>query len=102
MPSSASPRPRPAKTPAAARTAQRAALARIEQIHQRIRAVAPGVTRRVTATSLARDLEVSRATVFLDLETLRTQFGAPLAWDAARRTFHYTQAFELRPLLSLD
>src|SRR5262245_49726417 len=106
MPSSASPRSRPAPAiataPTAARSAQRAALTRIEHIHQLIRVVSPGGTRRVTAEKLARELEVSRGTVKLDLELMRVKFGAPLAWDAARRTYHYTQPFELRPLLSLD
>lgn len=41
----------------------------------------------VTATSLAKELEVSRATVFRDIALLRDQLHAPLLWDTEAETF---------------
>ncbi len=94
--------PKSHPSPSRAPVAQRAALTRISQIHQLIRVVRPGSSRRVTADSLAHELEVSIGTVKLDLEAMRGEFGAPIAWDFKLRSYCYTEPFELRPLLWLD
>jgi len=82
--------------------AQRATLTRIMQIHEALRAVQPGGSTRVSGQTLAALLEVSVATAKRDLEAMRDQFGAPIAWNAGWRTYYYTEPFTLRPLLWLD
>lgn len=82
--------------------AQRAALARITQIHTALCAVQPGGAVRVSGQTLAAQLEVSVATAKRDLDTMRDQFGAPIAWNSGWRTYYYTEPFTLRPLLWLD
>ena len=42
---------------------------------------------RVTAASLAEELEVGRATIFRDIAVLRDQLNAPLVWDAEQETY---------------
>lgn len=55
----------------------------------------------VTAESLARDLEVSPRTIKRDLELMKSQLGAPIAWDASSHTYYYTHPCDLLPLLWL-
>lgn len=42
---------------------------------------------RVSVRKLMEELEVSRATVFRDIELLRDRLHAPLVWDAADETY---------------
>jgi len=42
---------------------------------------------RVSVPSLMDELEVSRATIFRDMEMLRDRLHAPLAWDADDGTY---------------
>ena len=72
------------------------ALLRVFRIHQQLAGGRP-----VTAVSLARDLEVSDRTIKRDIETMRHQFGAPIAWDPSTQGYAYEAAFEFFPLLRL-
>jgi len=54
---------------------------------------------KVTADSLAAELEVSARTIHRDLDALRDDFHAPIAFDATRRTFLLTESeWQLRPV----
>ena len=77
---------------------RRSAFVRMEHIHRLLRAVprTPTGTFRVSLRSLARELGVSRNTIIEDLELLEL-FNAPVAYDRGRRTYYYSQDFDLRP-----
>lgn len=75
----------------------RSSLRRVLWIHERLGNQFPA-----TSVSLARELEVSERTVKRDLEFMRDQLGAPIAWDAAAHTYAYTRPCDLLPLLRLD
>lgn len=55
----------------------------------------------MTATSLARELEVSDRTVKRDIESMRYHYGAPIAWDPSSQTYSYEKDFEFLPLVRL-
>jgi predicted DNA-binding transcriptional regulator YafY len=73
------------------------ALRRVLWIHERLGNQLP-----ITAVSLARELEVSERTVKRDIEFMRGQLGAPIAWDGGARTYAYTRPCDILPLLRLD
>lgn len=75
----------------------RSALERVIRIHERL---ANG--QQVTAESIAREFEVSARTIKRDIELMRDRLGAPIAWDAANRSYHYTHHCDLLPLLRID
>ena len=77
---------------------RRSAFVRMEHIHRLLRAVprTPTGTYRVSLRYLAGELGVSRNTIIDDLELLEL-FNAPVAYDRSRRTYYYSQDFELRP-----
>lgn len=79
-----------------ARTCGGSTLRRIIWIHQRL-----GHDLPATATSLAEELEVSERTIKRDLDFMRDDFNAPIAWDAGLHRYYYTRPFDLLPLLSL-
>lgn len=95
-PSHAPTRSRARRNPAAA-DCGRAALRRVVWIHERL-----GNQHPATSVSLARELETSARTIKRDLEFMRDQLGAPIAWDAAAHTYAYTRPCDLLPLLRLD
>jgi predicted DNA-binding transcriptional regulator YafY len=66
-------------------------------LHAQLAAGAP-----IDAVRLARVLEVSTRTVKRDIECLRDSHAAPIAWDAAARTYRYTAPFDLLTGLRLD
>ncbi len=53
------------------------------------------------ATTLARDLEVTAKTATRDLEFMRDRMELPLAYDAGRRGFYYTQEVSAFPTLHI-
>ncbi|BET68601.1 WYL domain-containing transcriptional regulator [Opitutales bacterium ASA1] len=53
----------------------------------------------VRLSALSRALEVSARTLKRDIERMRDFHGAPIAWDASRRSYVYTAACEFLPLL---
>jgi len=54
---------------------------------------------KVTADSLAMELEVSARTIHRDLDVLRDDFHAPIEFDSSRRTFFLTEEeWQLRPV----
>ncbi len=67
--------------------ASRPLLRRLQEIHSRIRS-----GRYPNATTLARELDVSVRTVQRDLDVLRDEQGAPIAYSASRRGLYYRQA----------
>jgi predicted DNA-binding transcriptional regulator YafY len=73
------------------------ALERIIRIHERI-----GNEQRVTAESLADELETSSRTIKRDIELMRDRLGVPIAWDATTHSYYYTHHCDLLPLLRLD
>jgi predicted DNA-binding transcriptional regulator YafY len=75
----------------------RAALRRVLFIHERL-----GNQQPETARSLAEKLETSERTIKRDLEFMRDQLGAPIAWDGAAHTYTYSRPCDLLPLLRLD
>jgi predicted DNA-binding transcriptional regulator YafY len=77
-------------------------MTRIELIHEAVRHVRPDRLRPVTRESLARELEVSVATVKRDMELLKEFFEAPLQFDYGRGTYYYTEPFALRPPIHLE
>jgi predicted DNA-binding transcriptional regulator YafY len=79
------------------RNSSRPCFKRITQIHDRIVA-----GHRVTAQTLSDELEISARTIKRDIEHLRDRHRAPLAWDAVRQTYYYTEAFDLCTGLRLD
>ena len=95
------PLPHPMKKAKTTSATNRATLVRITQIHEKIAAVKPNGLRRVSRTTLHRDLGVSVSTITRDMEALAVQFGGPWEWDKPRQTYHYKEPFELRPLMWL-
>jgi predicted DNA-binding transcriptional regulator YafY len=75
----------------------RSALDRIIRIHERL-----GNEQLVTATSLARECEVSNRTIKRDIECMRDRMGVPIAWDGTTHSYYYTAHCDLLPLLRLD
>jgi len=57
---------------------------------------------RVTASTLATELEVSTRTVKRDIETLRDRHGAEIDWDATAGTYVCTKPSEHLPLLRIS
>ena len=54
---------------------------------------------KVTADSLATELEVSARTIHRDLDVLRDDFHAPIEFDSSRRTFVLTECeWQMRPV----
>lgn len=74
-----------------------AAIARIFRIHARLAGQRP-----VTAQGLASELEVSERTIKRDIECMRDRCQSPIAWDAAKRTYRYTQPSPFLPILRLE
>jgi predicted DNA-binding transcriptional regulator YafY len=54
------------------------------------------------ASSLAQELEVNRRTILRDVEFLRDQFHAPIAFDARKRGFYYTEPSYRLPYVSVS
>jgi predicted DNA-binding transcriptional regulator YafY len=50
----------------------------------------------------ARDLEVDPRTIRRDLEFMRDEHHAPIAFDRARRSYHYTEPTYRLPLLQIS
>jgi predicted DNA-binding transcriptional regulator YafY len=78
------------------RLRSRPPLQRMLQLHQAIQS-----GRFPTATQLARELEVSRKTVYRDLEFMRDRLGLPLEFDPHRGGFHYTEEVSAFPTLQI-
>jgi proteasome accessory factor B len=89
----------PAKTRAHPTPADcgRTALRRILFIHEHL-----GNGHPATAVSLADALETSARTIKRDIEFMREQLGAPIAWDATAHTYAYTRPCNILPLLRID
>ena len=58
--------------------------------------------RKVTATTLAERWETSTKTVQRLIDNLRDEFQAPLAWDARRGTYHYSEPGWHLPWLAME
>jgi predicted DNA-binding transcriptional regulator YafY len=71
-------------------------LARMLRIHQ---AVESG--KFPNATTLARELEVSSKSIQRDLEFMRDRLGLPLAYDASRVGYHYTEEVRAFPTMQI-
>jgi len=56
----------------------------------------------VTATTLARRLQVSRSTIMRDIETLRNTLGVELDYDPPKHTYRPTRSSPSLPLFRLD
>lgn len=84
-------------TPAPAADCSRATLRRLLFIHERL-----GNGHAATAVSLASELEISERTIKRDIEFMRDQLGAPIAWEAAGHSYVYTRPCDILPLLRLD
>lgn len=67
------------------------------ELHRRL-----ATGQRVSAAGFAREHELSARTVKRDIERLRDFHRAPIAWDAAARTYRYTAPFDLLTGLRLD
>lgn len=52
----------------------------------------------VTVRALEEKLEVSRATIFRDLDVLKDQLGVPIAWDAEAESFRLPEQPADRPV----
>ena len=72
-------------------------LTRIVKIHIRL-----GNGRRANAVTLARELEVSSRTIKRDVEFMRHELGAAIAWEPSTQTYFYERPCDLLPLLRLD
>lgn len=75
----------------------KAALARLVQIHERLRE-ASQVGERVNCLTLARDLEVSEKTIYRDLTFLRDRWELPIEYDFTERSYGYTREDVSLPL----
>jgi predicted DNA-binding transcriptional regulator YafY len=71
-------------------------LERMLRIHQALQS-----SRHPNATSLAADLEVSTKSIHRDLEFMRDRLELPLAYDHARKGYHYTQEVGNFPTLQI-
>lgn len=74
-----------------------ASFIRIRRIH-----VLLSEGRPFTAPGLARELEVDKRTIKRDIDALRDQLGAPVAWDPDARTYRYTRPCTALPLVRFD
>ena len=70
---------------------------RLIQIHEHLVA-----KRRITAASVAAELETTSRTIKRDIDWLRDQHGAPIEWNKAARSYRYTAPFDLLTGLRLD
>jgi proteasome accessory factor B len=75
----------------------RSAFERIIKIHYHL-----GNRHTVTARSLGEEFEISSRTIKRDIEFMRDRCGSPIAWDAVRGTYYYTQPCDFLPLLRID
>jgi proteasome accessory factor B len=71
-------------------------LERMLRIHQSLQS-----GRFPNASSLAADLEVSSKSIHRDLEFMRDRLELPLAYDAARNGYHYTEEVGNFPTLQI-
>ncbi len=71
-------------------------LERMLRIHQ---ALAAG--RFPNALTLAREIEVASKTIHRDLEFMRDRLNLPLAYDHARKGFHYTSEVNAFPTMQI-
>ncbi len=53
------------------------------------------------ASQLAKDLEVSTKSIYRDIEFMRDRLDLPVAYDASRNGFHYTQEVGSFPTLQI-
>jgi predicted DNA-binding transcriptional regulator YafY len=82
--------------PQAAGGGSRPPLQRMMQIHQAIQSGSfPNATR------LARELDVSTKSIHRDLDFMRDRFELPLAYDARRNGYHYTQEVTAFPAFQI-
>ncbi len=58
--------------------------------------------RHPNASTLAAELEVSRKTVYRDLEFMRDRLGLPIAFDPVRNGFHYTEEVDAFPTVQIS
>jgi len=75
---------------------RRPPLERMVQIHQAIRA-----GRYPNATTLAQELEVSVKSIQRDLEFMRDRLALPVAYDARRFGYYYTEDVEAFPTVQI-
>lgn len=72
-------------------------LQRVWSVHARL-----SREERVTAETLAAELDVSPRTIKRDLDVMRDRLGMPIEWDPAARTYYYTRACDTLPLLRIE
>ena len=77
--------------------ASRSLWARIQELDREIRA-----GRFPNCTSFAKRWEVSRKTIQRDIDFLRDRFHAPLAYDARRRGYRYTEDTWTLPAIEIS
>lgn len=82
--------------PDAGPVVRRPPLERMVQIHHAIRA-----GRYPNATTLAAELEVSVKSIQRDLEFMRDRLALPIAYDARRFGYYYTEEVEAFPTLQI-
>ena len=70
---------------------------RVMEIHKRVR-----TGDHPNCSTLAREIEVTPKTIQRDISFMRDQLGLPLAYDAWRHGYHYTQEVAEFPLLHLS
>jgi predicted DNA-binding transcriptional regulator YafY len=71
-------------------------LERMLRIHQALQAGG-----HPNATSLARELEVSTKSIQRDLDFMRDRLALPIAYDAGRFGYHYTEAVKAFPTMQI-
>jgi len=76
--------------------ASRPLLHRLSQMHRQFSAGA-----YPNASTLAQELEVTPRTIYRDIDVLRTDFNAPLAYCPRRNGFYYSEPNYTLPLLDL-
>lgn len=74
-----------------------APLDRVARIHARLCR-----EKRITAKSLAEELQVSARTIKRDIAFMRDRVGMPIEWDPGEHSYVYTRACETLPLLRVD
>jgi predicted DNA-binding transcriptional regulator YafY len=89
-------RPAAAMTPSPPEPRQRPPLQRMLRIHKAIQ-----TGRYPNANNLAGDLEVSTKSIHRDLEFMRDRLKLPLAWDARRNGYHYTEEVNAFPTIQI-
>ena len=70
---------------------------RLAELHERLRK-----HERVSAVALAEQWGMSVRTVKRDLQKMRDELGAPVAWESSTRTYFYTAPFDLLSGLQLN